>query len=131
MKVIKVTLLLVALALVLAAAGCAGTTETGVLEGVVTIGPIEPVERPGATPTIPPEVYEARKVLVYNEAGSRLIKTVDLGPDGRYRVELAPGTYTVDINHLGVDSSGDVPLKIEIKSGETVRVDIDIDTGIR
>ena len=131
MKVIRTTLLLLALALVSAAAGCAGTTETGVLEGLVTIGPIEPVERPGVTPTIPPEVYEARKVLVYNEAGSRLIKTVDLGPDGRYRVELAPGTYTVDINHLGVDSSGDVPLKIEIKSAETVRVDIDIDTGIR
>lgn len=131
MKVIRTTLLLVALALVLAAAGCAGTTETGILQGLVTIGPIEPVERPGVTPTIPPEVYEARKVLVYNEAGSRLIKTVDLGPDGRYRVELAPGTYTVDINHLGVDYSDDVPLKIEIKSAETVRVDIDIDTGIR
>jgi hypothetical protein len=131
MKMMRSTLLLVALALVLAAVGCAGITETGVLEGVVTIGPIEPVERPGVTPTIPPEVYEARKVLVYNEAGSRLIKTVDLGPDGRYRVELAPDTYTVDINHLGVDSSGDVPRQIEIKSGVTVRVDIDIDTGIR
>ncbi len=131
MKVIRTNLLLVTLALVLAAAGCAGTTETGILQGLVTIGPIEPVERPGVTPTIPPEVYEARKVLVYNETGSRLIKTVDLGPDGRYRVELAPGTYTVDINHLGVDYSDDVPLKIEIKSAETVRVDIDIDTGIR
>ena len=131
MKVIRTTLLLVALALVLAAIGCAGTTETGILQGLVTIGPIEPVERPGVTPTIPPEVYEARKVLVYNEAGSRLIKTVDLGPDSRYRVELAPGAYTVDINHLGVDSSGDVPRQIEIKSAEMVRVDIDIDTGIR
>jgi hypothetical protein len=131
MKMIRTTLLLVALALVLAAAGCDGTTETGLLQGLVTIGPIQPVELPGVTATIPPEVYEARKVLVYNEAGSRLIKTVDLGPDGRYRIELAPGTYTVDINYLGVDSSDDVPRQIEIKSGLTVRVDIDIDTGIR
>lgn len=131
MKVIKVTLLLVALVLVLAAVGCAGTTETGILEGLVTIGPIQPVERPGVTPPIPPEVYSARKVLVYSEAGSRLIKTVDLGSDGFYRVELKVGTYVVDINYSGIDSSPDVPKKIEIKPGETVAVNIDIDTGIR
>ncbi|MEE9583710.1 MAG: hypothetical protein V3W01_03515 [Dehalococcoidales bacterium] len=41
------------------------------------------------------------------------------------------GTYTVDINYSGIDSSPDVPKKIEIKPGETVRVEIDIDTGIR
>jgi len=49
----------------------------------------------------------------------------------RYRVALEPGVYMVDINHTGVDSSGDVPATVEISSGTTFKLDIDIDTGIR
>jgi hypothetical protein len=36
-----------------------------------------------------------------------------------------------DINRIGVDSSTDVPRDIEIRVGETTRLDIEIDTGIR
>jgi len=108
-----------------------GTQQTGTLRGQVTIGPIWPVERPGDNFPIPPEVYEARKVMVYDRHGSKLIKKVDLGHDGSYTVELNPGTYMIDINRLGIDSSSDVPREVEIRSGEVVEVDIDIDTGIR
>jgi hypothetical protein len=108
----------------------------GVLEGTVTIGPIWPVESPGGHPPIPPEVYEARKILVYDEHRTEVIKEADIvpGPDGDYgyyRAELKPGTYTVDINHIGIDSSSEVPRQIELKSDQTVVIDIDIDTGIR
>src|SRR3990172_4412866 len=96
------------------------TLETGTLEGRVTIGPIWPVERPGENPPIPPEVYEARKVMVYDKNGSKLVEQVDLGTDGYYRVQLKVGAYTIDINHIGIDSSSDVPTKIEIRAGETV-----------
>jgi heat shock protein HslJ len=105
--------------------------DSGVLQGLVTIGPITPVEKPGEEPTVPPEVYEARKVMVYNENGSKLVDVVDLGGEGSYGVELRPGIYTIDINHLGVDRSSDVPKKVEIRRGETVELNIDIDTGIR
>ncbi|MGI2335881.1 MAG: META domain-containing protein [Dehalogenimonas sp.] len=44
----------------------------GILRGSVTIGPITPVESPGEKPTVPPEVYEARKIMVYNESGDKL-----------------------------------------------------------
>ena len=44
---------------------------------------------------------------------------------------LKPGTYTVDINRIGMDSSDDVPQRVEIQLGITTRLDIDIDTGIR
>ena len=37
----------------------------------------------------------------------------------------------IDISHGGIDRSSDVPKKIEIVSGQTVVVNIDIDTGIR
>ena len=46
-----------------------GNQHTGVLEGRVSIGPIQPIERPGEDVTTPPEVYEARKVLVFNKNG--------------------------------------------------------------
>ncbi len=112
--------------------GCFGETqEPGVLEGHVTIGPIWPVERLGEQKPIPPEVYEARKVMVYNKSGKRLFEEVSLSSDGYYGVELRPGTYTIDINRIGIDSSSDVPKQIVIESGQVVVLNIDIDTGIR
>ena len=68
---------------------------------------------------------------VYDKNGSKPVKKVDLGQDGYYNVKLKPGIYTVDINHVGIDSSSDVPKKIEIRPAETVELNIDIDTGIR
>lgn len=106
----------------------------GVLQGNITIGPIWPVEPPGGNPPIPPEVYESRKVMVYDQRGATLIYKVDIIPHadyGYYRVELDAGIYAVDINHIGVDHSGDVPTVIEVVPGQTVELDIDIDTGIR
>jgi hypothetical protein len=128
----KGLLLLVVIITGLLLAGCSvKTAETGTLEGTVTIGPIWPVARSGDERPIPPEVYEARKVMVYDKNGSKLVKQVDLEYGGHYSVELEPGTYIVDINRIGIDSSSDVPVEIEIRSGETVKLDIDIDTGIR
>ena len=112
------------------------TPREGFLEGEVRIGPICPVEKKGEPCKTPPEVYEARKIIVYDEDGRR-IAIVDIEPVssgdgwGRYRVELEPGIYIIDINRLGIDSSNDVPTKINIRSGETIKFNIDIDTGIR
>jgi len=106
--------------------------QMGALKGQVTIGPIQPVVRPGDDPMdVPPEVYEARKVMIYDESADHLIRQVDIGNDGHYSVELASGIYVVDINHIGIDSSSDVPRAIDIAPGQTITLDIDIDTGIR
>ena len=113
-------------------AGCnAGAQATGTLEGNVTIGPLQPVQREGEVTVVPPEVYATRKVMVYDKIGKNLIKQVDIDGKGHYQVELKPATYTIDINRIGIDSSGEVPRQIEIKAGETVTLNIDIDTGIR
>ena len=126
------TLVVAVLVMVVTVCGCPGATQPpGILEGVVTIGPLSPVETPGEKPPVPPEVYEARKVMVYDQSGSRLVVQVDIDGEGGYRVELEPGSYTVDINRIGIDFSKDLPKKVEIVSGGTVRLDIDIDTGIR
>ncbi len=122
---------LVLMGLLVPACGSGAATETGTLEGDVTIGPISPVQREGVKEVISPDVYAARKVVVYDRGGRRVIEEVDLEDDGHYSVDLKPGIYMVDINRLGIDSSDEVPREVEIRAGETVLLDIDIDTGIR
>ena len=112
--------------------GCSNSNqEPGILEGVVTIGPIMPVERPGVKYEIPCEVYEARKVMVYDKNHKKLVQQVDIDCNGYYRVELEPGIYVIDINRIGIDHGSEVPMKVGIKPGQTIQLDIDIDTGIR
>jgi hypothetical protein len=115
------------------AVSCAPVTrETGVLEGHVTIGPLVPVVREGEPePTPAPEVYASRQIVVYAQDGQTEVARVQIDGRGNYRVELPAGTYVVDINHVGIDSSKDLPKTVEIKPGEATRLDVDIDTGIR
>lgn len=127
----KIMVMAVLVAMGLLIGGCTSeTTPTGVLEGTVTIGPIWPVQPPTPPPT-PCAVYQARKIMVYNSDRTELVKQVDIDCQGFYRVELKAGIYTVDINRIGIDRSREVPKQIEIKPGFTVKLDIDIDTGIR
>jgi len=118
------------------AAGCSGTTEKGLLQGNVLIGPIMPVAQSGQDTSLRCDVYDARKIMIYDRSGNKLLMQVDIECNAeenytRYRVELKPGIYTVDINRIGIDYSDDVPRQVEIMSGTTFRLDIDIDTGIR
>ena len=104
----------------------------GVLEGRVTIGPLVPVEREGVpTPTVPPETYTSRSLNIYEADGATLVTNVPFKGDGTYRVELAPGTYVVKLARSGLDRASSLPQTIAIRAGETVQLDIDIDTGIR
>ncbi len=120
----------------LSAAGCGGSgggepQPPGVLKGTVTIGPLCPVEPCNISPDQLAAVYAARKVIVYNSDRTAEVKEVSLDQNGGYSTELEPGQYIVDINHAGIDHSPDVPRTVTIVSGQTVTVDISIDTGIR
>lgn len=111
-------------------------TQTGVLQGAVTIGPIFPVERIGESRPVPPEVFSSRKVLVYDASGKKLIKEVPIQQVGQtaqgyYSVELEPGDYVVDTNQTGIGGARNLTQKITITPGGTITIDLDIDTGIR
>jgi hypothetical protein len=116
-----------------ALAGCmaidASAERLGYLEGRVTIGPICPVEREGVPCPVPPEAYAAREIVL--RAEGKIVARTRPGSDGNYRLAAEPGRYVVDVNRTGVDSSTDVPREVEIRAGETTRLDIAIDTGIR
>lgn len=105
---------------------------TGTLQGRVAIGPLQPVVRADEpTPVVPPEVYAARQIVIYTADGQTQITRVPIGPDGTYQVALRAGSYVVDINRGGMDSSKDLPANVQIVAGQTTTLDVEIDTGIR
>ncbi|HEX9458338.1 MAG TPA: hypothetical protein VGA84_04290 [Thermoanaerobaculia bacterium] len=111
--------------------GSVTVTEHGRLSGIVTIGPNCPgPETTNPCPT-PPSAYAARKILVYNEAKTNLLFTVDIDSQGAYLIDLAPARYTVDLKPNGIDRTSDLPQVIEIKTNTVTRLDVNIDTGIR
>jgi len=119
--------------LALATLACsAGERQRGTLEGHVSIGPLVPVVREGEPESTPgPEVFASRQIVVFSSDGRREIAQVSIDGQGNYRVRLPAGQYLVDINHAGIDSAAGMPAEIEILPGQTTRLDVDIDTGIR
>jgi hypothetical protein len=124
--------LLVVVALLPLCACSLDPTQTGILEGHVTIGPLVPVVREGeAEPTPSPEVYAARQIVIFREDGKTEVARLAIDSNGDYRTSLPVGTYWVDINHTGVDSAAGLPSQVVIVHQEVTHLDIDIDTGIR
>ncbi|MGB9175435.1 MAG: hypothetical protein WCB46_01695 [Methanoregula sp.] len=105
-------------------------TGYGTLTGNVSIGPLCPVE----PCTVPHDrlvaAYAARPITISTPAGTE-VATVTADPKTGYAVVLKPGTYVVDIPHQGIGGSKELPATVTLHSGETVRLDISIDTGIR
>ena len=109
----------------------AGTgSTTGTLTGKVSIGPLCPVE----PCTVPHDrrvaVYAARPITISTPSGT-VVTTVTADPESGFTVALKPGTYVVAIPKQGIGGSPDLPATVTIRSGEMVRLDISIDTGIR
>jgi hypothetical protein len=111
----------------------AGPSSTlGYLEGQAAIGPLQPVERVGASPPTPsPAACTARGlVIVAADSGSE-VQRFAFGPDCTYRVALGAGTYRVELDRRGIDLSKSLPQTVTITAGQTTRLDVSIDTGIR
>ncbi len=116
--------------------GCDKQTsqEAGFLEGVISIGPICPVETvppdPGCLPTA--ETFKAYPVSVWTSNGRRKITQINPALDGSFRTELAPGHYLVILeNRQNRIGSSNLPVEVSIISKDNTILNIDIDTGIR
>ena len=104
----------------------------GYLEGRVDIGPLEPVARIDAPrPTPPPGACTARGLAVLALDGQTEVARGPFQPDCTYRLELPAGTYQVQLLAQGIDRSPELPQTVTISSGQTTRLDLSIDTGIR
>jgi len=111
----------------LAAAGAArAEPRGGTLVGTVTRGPIAPVcaaEQPCDEPA-------AHVTLVFSHAGRDSARaTTDA--EGRYRVRLAAGAYSVRRARFVSPDRRLSPHTVRVSGGRLLRLDFAIDTGIR
>jgi hypothetical protein len=101
------------------------------LTGNVSIGPLCPVEPCRISHDQLVAAYAARPLGISTPGGT-VIASIIADPDTGYTVSLRPGTYTVtDLRHQGIGGSRDLPATVTLRSGETVWLNVSIDTGIR
>lgn len=111
--------------------GCpSGNTGTGTVTGTISIGPLCLVEPCTVSNDRLVAAYAARPITISTQGGT-VVAAVIADPKSGYVVSLTPGTYVIDIRHEGIGGSRELPATVTIRSGETVRLDISIDTGIR
>jgi len=109
------------------------STDTGILVGKVTIGPLYPgparIDQPESAPT---EMYASHKIVILGEDGKTKIKEIPIDSQGNYKVELKPGNYSVDFtpHDIGFKQSNP-PKRVTVKAGQTTKQNFDLDTGIR
>lgn len=109
-----------------------GGQNVGFLDGRASIGPLQPVERIGVpTPTPPPAACTSRGLVIFSAATGQEVNRISFGADCTYRVALPPGAYRVDLAPSGIDRSRSLPQTVTINAGQTTRLDVNIDTGIR
>ena len=121
----RALVLLASLALVLAA-GAHATVRQGSLAGVVTRGPITPVcvvEQPCDEP--------AKGVTLLFSRNDRVVGRVVTDGQGRYRLRLPVGLYSVRRpSATSIDRKLE-PNHVRVYGGRLSRIDFSIDTGIR
>ncbi|TMC65152.1 MAG: carboxypeptidase regulatory-like domain-containing protein [Chloroflexota bacterium] len=120
-----------AIAVTLAIAACgsqpAAPAGTGI-QGVVQSGPTCPVERINSP--CPPHPLAA--TIVVRDAGGHEVARTHSGADGHFKLDVAPGTYTVVGLTIG---SGMLPRPIPttatVTAGSYTTVNVEYDSGIR
>lgn len=120
--------LVAVIALIFPACGSESPTRTQAdsgIEGLVTVGPMCPVERIDSP--CPDQPVAATIKIV--DPSNRLISSVRTGSDGRYRKTLEPGSYLISAQAWSTGSSQ--PQQATVEAGTFTRVDLRIDSGIR
>lgn len=129
---VVVAFLLTACASQASGIGLPQLVQPGVLQGHVNVGPLTPVQRADVPPpTVSPEVYAARQLILFKEDGKTEIARLKIDNQGNYHADLAPGVYVLALARSGIDRARELPATITITSGKTTTLDISIDTGIR
>lgn len=104
----------------------AGSMETGVITGLVKLSPIMPVCREDEPCN---GVHKGAKVVLRTPDG-QVVKRATADDKGEFRMDTAAGRF-----EIGVDVEGPLPsctpVQVSVTARETVRVEIDCDSGIR
>jgi hypothetical protein len=105
-----------------------GSSGSGI-EGIVLVGPQCPVER--ADSPCPDRPLPDAEFRVVKRPSGDVVRTVRSGKDGRFRVALDAGDYTLE----PVPGSGGFPFgkptDVTVRAGAYTNVTVSFDSGIR
>ena len=104
----------------------------GIMEGylhIVSPKPIELVD--GTAPTVTAATYAEYPLVVLGKDREKEVATVTADGSGHYHLVLPPGVYILDVQDRVRKHVRAKPREFEVISNQKVRVDMDMDTGIR
>ena len=104
----------------------------GFVEGHLKILPAKEVElADGNAPAITAENYAQYPLIILSQPGNKEIARVIADGNGNFRTALPPGDYVLDVQGRARGHVRAKPQRFTIVSNHAVRVDMDIDTGVR
>ena len=103
----------------------------GFLEGHLKIISPREVELAGETPSKTAHNYAEHPLIILSRDQKKQIARVTADENGNYRVALPPEDYVLDVQDHRRRHFRATPQPFTVISNQTVRVDMDIDTGIR
>jgi hypothetical protein len=108
------------------------SAQPGFLEGHLKIASLKEVELADSTPSKAlAQNYADYPLIIRSWDGKKEIARATADENGNYRVALPPGDYILDMQGRAPGHVRAKPQPFTIISNQTVRVDMDIDTGIR
>ena len=80
---------------------------------------------------IAPESYAEYPLVVLSQDGKKEVARLTADEDGNYRIILPPGNYILDVQDRAAKRLRARPQPFTVVSNQTVRVDMNINRGIR
>jgi hypothetical protein len=118
--------------LLLASSASINAAPPGFVEGhLKIISPKEVELADGNAPAITAENYAEYPLIILTQDGKKEIARVTADGNGNYRTALPPGDYILDVQGRAPGHVRAKPRPFTIASNQTVRVDMEIDTGVR
>jgi len=104
----------------------------GFVEGHLNIISGKEVElAEGNASAIRAENYAQYPLIILSQSGKKEIVRIIADGNGNYRTALPPGDYVLDVKGHGRRHLRARPQRFTIVSNQTVRVDMNVDTGVR
>jgi hypothetical protein len=109
-------------------------TPTGILEGhlkILSSKEVQLQDDAKATPEALEQPYSEYRLIVRTREGGKEVARVTADTGGNYHLALPPGEYVLDIQRRPRGRVRATPQPFTVAAGQTVRVDLDIDAGVR
>ena len=97
------------------------------IKGKVLLGPKKNLAKPGDQEFEPFETT----LVVKTEDGAKEVTQIKSKSNGRFRIQLEPGTYTVNLQTDGAKYPRCEDTKVKVEPHQFTKVIIKCDTGIR